>query len=347
MTHRGVIAGFGAIARGGHLPRWRVAGDVEIVGLADPRFAPDVRSVEGLPAFRSLDAALDREAPDFVDVCAPPSSHAALARAALERGVHVFCEKPLVVDRADHGEILEAAARSPAVLFTVHNWRHAPILAAIRGLVEVDRLGGIREIEWTVERTAPSKVAGGGPNWRLDRAVAGGGILVDHGWHALYLVLEWLGAMPRRVEATLERRRWTDLDVEDTATATLSTDDATARLFFTWAGDARRNAARLVGSRGRVDLLDDTLRIETEDGVEKRRFAAGLSAGSTHPDWFDATAREFLDEVEGRTPRGTNLSVASACFRLLDAAWRSADAGGRPVEPAARGDAGSVPACDC
>src|SRR6266481_6250347 len=59
----------------------------------------------------------------------------------------------------------------------------------------------------------------GSTNWRVDPAIAGGGILLDHGWHALYCIVRWAGA-PRGIAAVLEKRRFHESPLEDTATVT-------------------------------------------------------------------------------------------------------------------------------
>ena len=76
----------------------------------------------------------------------------------------------------------------------------------------------MRSVRWRTLRTQPAIAvsAEGVANWRVDPAQAGGGILTDHGWHALYCVMRWAGA-PDGVAATLETRRFHDQPLEDTA----------------------------------------------------------------------------------------------------------------------------------
>jgi predicted dehydrogenase len=96
---RGAIVGLGNVAVHGHLPGWLERPDVEIVAVSDMRPAQRAVGTERLPEahwFDSAESLLAGHALDFVDICTPPSSHARLIRAALERGVHVLCEKPLV-----------------------------------------------------------------------------------------------------------------------------------------------------------------------------------------------------------------------------------------------------------
>src|SRR5437764_13860775 len=98
---RGGIVGLGNVARNGHVPAGLARKDVRIVAAADidsgsrgafSAVAP------GVACHDSAEALLERERLDFVDLCTPPASHGAVIRLALDRGLHVLCEKPLVLD---------------------------------------------------------------------------------------------------------------------------------------------------------------------------------------------------------------------------------------------------------
>src|SRR5689334_16275755 len=139
---RGAIIGAGEVAVHGHAPGWRRRPDVEIVAAADPR--PDARApleaalpraAAALTWRDSIEAVLDALRVDFVDVCSPPAAHAAAIRAALERDVHVLCEKPLVLSEEELDPLVELAETRGLVLATVHNWRFAPPVVAAREAV--------------------------------------------------------------------------------------------------------------------------------------------------------------------------------------------------------------------
>src|SRR5215475_5932460 len=110
---RGALIGLGNVALHGHLPGWRRRRDVEIVGGTDAR--PEQRTVlvahaPGARWYPTAPELLSEASLDFVDICTPPSSHAPLIRSALERGLHVLCEKPLVNDPHDLAPLVRVAA---------------------------------------------------------------------------------------------------------------------------------------------------------------------------------------------------------------------------------------------
>jgi predicted dehydrogenase len=129
---RGAVIGLGNVAIHGHLPGWLGRPDVRIVAAADARPAQRALCEARLPGARWYDSPEDLlagEPLDFVDICTPPSSHAELTLRALDRSLHVLCEKPLVSSPGDLRRVTEAAASAGRVLHTVHNWHHAPILS--------------------------------------------------------------------------------------------------------------------------------------------------------------------------------------------------------------------------
>src|SRR5712691_12298246 len=96
---RGAMIGFGNVAVHGHLPGWLGRRDALIVAVTDAEPARQAEWAARLPASRWYDSAAALLADDglaFVDICTPPSSHAALIREALDRGRHAISEKPLV-----------------------------------------------------------------------------------------------------------------------------------------------------------------------------------------------------------------------------------------------------------
>src|SRR5215470_1898110 len=100
----GAVLGLGNVVVHGHVTGWRGPAAVAIVAAADARPSQRAECVARLPGARwydSPEALLDHESLDFVDICTPPSSHAPLILRALDRGLHVLCEKPLVISPDD------------------------------------------------------------------------------------------------------------------------------------------------------------------------------------------------------------------------------------------------------
>jgi len=334
---KGAVLGAGNVAVHGHLPAWRERDGVQIVAVADAREERRAAAAEEVPAARSYESAeelLERETLDFVDICTPPGTHARLARAALERSMHVLCEKPLVVAPDELRGLPALAADRERTLFTVHNWKHAPVLVRVAELVRSGAIGEVRHCRWETLRNGPAAAANGdAENWRVGPANEGGGILIDHGWHALYVLQAWMPTTPRTVAARLSTRKHRDYPVEDTVEMMIFHPTASSEIFLTWAADERANRMELSGTRGKICLDGGRLALKDEDGVhthEEWNFPS-LTDGSHHPDWFGGVIAEFLGEIESPRSRGHNLAEAALCANVLSLAQESNRRGGEPM----------------
>jgi len=328
---RGAFVGFGNVAAKGHLPGWQIRNDVTIVAATDSIAARREAFLTACPDGRWYDTAddlLDGETLDFVDICTPPSSHLFLIRQALDSGLHVLCEKPLVTRSGDALAVAAAAASAGRIVHTVHNWLEAPICRKVSALIAEGAIGAVRSVAWQTLRTQPA-IAGpteGGQNWRVNPTVAGGGILVDHGWHALYCVTRWMGSVTRAVTARLETRRFHEWPLEDTATLDLDLDAGKAHIYLTWTANERSNQIDVEGERGRIHVAGDHVIAVGPSGERQWHCPPPLSEGSHHPDWFGGVAEKFCAAAAGEATG--NLYEAVLCAEIIDLAQRSSDAGG-------------------
>ncbi len=202
---RGGIVGSGFAANLHYEGIHRVYGtDVDLVGIYSPTEANARRFAEprGLRTFPSLDALLD--AVDVVHVCVSPAAHEAITIAALGRGVHAVVEKPLTgwfgdgkpdfnaanasMQQALEGALasidrmLDAEAKSKAMILYAENWVYAPAIQKEREIIE--KTGA--QVLWMHGEEAHSGSHSKGYGfWRLN----GGGALIGKGVHPLTAAL--------------------------------------------------------------------------------------------------------------------------------------------------------------
>jgi predicted dehydrogenase len=327
---KGAFIGFGNVAANGHLPGWRAREDVRIVAATDAAVTRREAFLAARPGGQwceTVDDLLAGEKLDFVDICAPPGSHAALIERALDAGLHVLSEKPLVTRVEDAKRIAAAAARAGRIVHTVHNWLEAPVCRKISKLIDEGAIGAVRSVRWRTLRTQPAIAvsADGVTNWRVDPAMAGGGILFDHGWHAIYCVMRWAGT-PLGVASRLETRRFHEHPLEDTASVDLDTAAGVSNIFLTWAADERSNGIELDGEEGEIRITGDAVVLKSRSQQRRWSCPPSLSEGSHHPDWFGGVAADFV--AAARDGAKSNLDQAILCARLIDAAQRSSVSGG-------------------
>lgn len=324
--YRGAIIGFGRVAAEAHVPGFRATPAIEIAAVIDPVEERRARALAALPgarAYADFSSALRGETKlDFVDVATPPRAHAAAASEALARGLHVLCEKPLALDVGEVAALRRAARRSGRALFTVHNWKYAPLFRRLHGLLRAGAIGELATIEWRVLRPSAPQGASDA-DWRLDRGEAGGGILMDHGWHAFYLMLFLIGRDPRSIVARTGHEL--GFAVEDRAECEIDFGGARAAIELRWGASERRTAGRVRGSLGEIAIEDDRLVVvRTGRSPEETRFSPSLSASSYHSEWFPGLLEDFRSEMQHPERRGRNLAEAVRVTELVAAAYRSA-----------------------
>lgn len=220
-------------------------GAIEAVVVADPApqalesalvLAPAARAVDDLDAV--LDAGVDG-----VVIATPSAAHAEQSIRALERGVAVFCQKPLGRTAAEVEAVVAAARTADRLLAVDLSYRFTAGMQAIRERIAAGELGRVFAAELTFHNAyGPDKP------WFYDPAQSGGGAAMDLGVHLADLVLWSLGwpkvvAGDRRLFAHGEPLGDRADVVEDFAVAALEFEDgAIARLTCSWNAHAGQDA---------------------------------------------------------------------------------------------------------
>ena len=124
---------------------------------------------------------------DFVSIVTPNASHFPVARAALEAGFHVVCDKPLTTTLEDAETLCRLVDEKDAIFALTHNYTGYPMVKQARELVRQGKLGTIRKI--VAEYPQGWLANASGINmWRLDPEVAGiSSAVADIGLHAWHL----------------------------------------------------------------------------------------------------------------------------------------------------------------
>jgi predicted dehydrogenase len=342
---RGAVIGYGFIAAKGHIPgylkRNQDLADVEIVAVADICPARRNLAQEALPQakiYGDYRALLEAEASnlDFVDISTPPCDHAAIAQAALAGGFHVLCEKPLTRTTEEARSLLDHANHVKRVIFPCHNHKHAPIIKAIREIIQSGRIGKVCSVTLNTYRDTHAKgVTEWNSHWRRENRYSGGGIAMDHGSHSFYLTFDWLGSYPTSVTAKMANLEPGKYDTEDDFTAVLTFPTGLAHVHLTWTAGVRKVIYSVQGERGMIAMEDDDLQIETTNGSHEPRSAQAAThvekksiswhwADASHASWFNALFDEFRDAIERRDFAGKEAQEALLCVQLINAAYQSA-----------------------
>jgi len=295
---------------------------------------------DGALAAGSLDETLD--AVDAVWVCTPTSSHPEVVGAACERGLAIYCEKPLaptLEEARDVAALVEAAGGVAQVGLVL---RAAPVFLRLRDALA--DAGAGRPMSAVMRDDQFFPIQGHyASTWRADVAAAGGGALIEHSIHDLDL-LSWLLGPVREVSAVTANFAG-HAGVEDAAHVRLThASGAVSSLVSLWHGILSRASTRRleVFCERQLLWLDDDLvgplHVQGPDGPgpdhgPDRGFLE-LARSLPVPDgWriplagYARADLDFLAAVQAGRPAGPGMAEALQAHILVDAAYRSAGQG--------------------
>ena len=341
--YRGAVIGAGGIARQSHLPALRdaptVSARVDVVALVDS--APDVPPVDGIPLLSGREQ-LRRAGPiDFIDICTPTASHLELTLWGLERGYHVVCEKPVALTRDEADRIALAARAHGRIVMPCHQYRYNPVWMRVKQWLREGAIGRWHLAELSVHRLAadPGRATGGergegGAPWRGTSAAGRGGVLLDHGTHLIYQLLDIAG-LPAAVSAWTGRLRHQGYDVEDTASLHFEYPERLVTMFFTWAGRVRENRIRFIGDAGAIEWVGGELRLERGGKVERHDYSVELEKSAYHR-WFARLFESFvaaLDRDDPAAAAAPHLADIRRVAAVVEHAYQAAHTGSKVAIP--------------
>jgi predicted dehydrogenase len=160
------------------------AGAVHAVADTEPaRAAEAARLATGARCEASLEALLDHDL-DGVVVATPSALHAAQCIQALERGVAVFCQKPLGRTAAETRAVVDAARAAGRLLGIDLSYRYTAALQAVRAVVRSGEIGEVFAADLVFHNAYGPDIG-----WARDPALAGGGCVIDLGVHLVDMAL--------------------------------------------------------------------------------------------------------------------------------------------------------------
>jgi len=351
--------------------------DVRAVVGGRPEHTRDFAARWGIPAaYASFDEMLDAEELDAVTIMAPNIHHHPYTMKALERGLHVLCEKPLGMNSAQAREMTETAERLGRVNMCPFTYSFMPYARYTKELVDGGYIGRPYHLNM---RYFADYGRDGSYIWRFDLGEAGAGVSGDLGAHWAYIA-GWLYGEVAAVTAVFgqvvpraARPDGAPFDAaEDHAMILLEfASGATGSIHLSSVAYepspfGQIHQWELHGSQGTLHVLCDWDRTERVEGIHidapevdrtgprpriselpiPARFYDGLRRGSVH-DTYKDTFRERDNMARGFVTAIASGGVAVPSFRdawrvqrIVDAAGRSAREGRRvTIEEIAAGEA--------
>ena len=243
--------------------------EVNLVGVCD-----DANYVRGILArytdfkvHSHYEALLDEKQLAAVIIATPSRFHGEIARAALNRNINVFCEKPFCLDLAEGTELVELAQRKDLVTQVGYHNRFVSSFNEAKRLMDAKVLGHIHHIR--SEAYGPVVLRPRGSTWRTSRS-EGGGCLYDYACHAIDIV-NYLVGPPAAVRGTVLNRVFSR-DVEDEVYATLLfANGMTGQIAANWSDSSYRRMSTQVtiwGTNGKLIVDRQELKVFVKDPAE-------------------------------------------------------------------------------
>lgn len=311
---------FGLVGAGGIAQSYRHAfegfADARIEAVAEPRAdaAASMAEAIGCAVLDDHEALAERVDVDAVLVCTPPSSHMAIVRHFVDRGIPVLCEKPFAIDPCEARLVIGAARRAGVLVTMASKFRYVDDVTRAKRILD----SGILGETILFENVFASRVAMAA-RWNADPSVSGGGVLIDNGTHSVDIARYFLG--PITEVSAVESRRVQELPVEDTAQLFLRTAaGVTGSIDLSWSVDKEHDCyIGIYGSEGTVEVGWKTSRYRQASSSEWVEFGGGYQK----VDAMRAQLANFVRAVRGEEPLLITADDAIASVEVVAAAYCS------------------------
>ena len=319
MNLKAAVIGLGNIS-GAHISQWQKQEGVDLVAGADVNEEAVAQAVQahGLRGYTDWKKMLDEEQPDLLSICTPPFLHRTMTVEALERGIHVICEKPMATHLAE-AEIMAAVAETEklkAKLMIAYCHRfHGPVMKT-KELLDSGILG-----KPVFFRGCFAGMVDFSKDHRGNLHQSGGGCLMDNGSHAADIYQYLFGKIANvccRVGTFLQ-----NMETEDVGAMLFEGENGCLGEIVTgYSLPAEFDQWQIAGEKGILELPEywsGPVRFRAHDSKEWQTFEADNSETR-----FDRQFRHFLECVREDKQPLASAESALHITRVLTAAYKDA-----------------------
>ena len=278
------------------------------------------QGLPALPIYTDYLTLLDEQKPDAIHVCTPHDLHAPISIAALERDVHVLCEKPLCISLEQLEALRLAASRTSAQLGVCQQNRYEPSMLRLKEMTEKGGVAGaFAFVVWKRDATYYNSGA-----WRGTVAHEGGGVMINQALHTLDM-MQWVCGFPTHVTAHVSNDFLRDvIEVEDTASASFTLPNGTRTQFYATTSacadfpvqlQVKLKTGERIEAQNKVFAVNDRLTLSNDEMVEigKQVWGTGHKRLIGH----------FYECIKNGSHFPIDLEEGSKVVRLILAMYRS------------------------
>lgn len=277
--------------------------DTETIACDASSFMVDVLSKNtSAKIYKDYDTLLSNEALDAVVIATPSRAHGPMVRAALEKGLHVFCEKPFCLDWEEGQELAELAQSKGLINQVGYHYRYVGAFQELHRILRSGALGTVTHV--LAEAYGPVVLRPKRQTWRT-RKSEGGGCLFDYAAHPINL-LNWCFGLPDLVSGSAMNSVFST-DVDDEVFSTLRWNDGpTAQLSVNWCDESHRKMSTkisVIGTNGRVNADRQECQLYLRQQVDALpEYEAGwtvrYTTELTDEVWFYLRGEEYSAQLD-------------------------------------------------
>jgi predicted dehydrogenase len=256
----------------------------------------------GVRTYTEIDKMLCEVDLDGVIIATPSSMHSRMVKAVLEKGLHVFCEKPFCLDTKEGEEVTRLAKEKDLVNQVGYHYRFVGAFKEVKRLVDANAIGEVTHI--LAEAYGPVVLKPKGSTWRTQQS-QGGGCLYDYAAHPINLVNWYLGE-PRAVGGSVLNKIFSR-DTDDEVFSTLYYEGGkSAQISVNWSDESYRKMSTMItiwGTNGRIYADRQECQVYLRDDLNapigyQKGWNIRYTTDMTEPVWFYLRGEEYSAQLD-------------------------------------------------
>lgn len=285
-------------------------------------------TVSSVNFYADYEEMLEQEKLDCVHVCLPHHLHYQATKACVEKGVHVFQEKPLARNAEEGMSLvdLEEANKDIKICVSFQN-RFNETFEKLQEIVASGRYGEITGLKGLVTWFRPKAYYDVKP-WRGQMEYAGGGVMINQAIHTLDL-MQLLGGEINTIRGSVDNLFDYGYDVEDTAVANIQFNNGSTGLFFATNTNAGNSSVELqvILEKGKLTIKDSILTKTNEQGKkegiieDKKLPGTKFYYGASHAKLIN----HFYTCIENDSQDYIRVKDAQTSMEMISAIRRSSE----------------------
>ena len=332
------LIGAGNNMQGAHIPRLLGRPDAAIAAVAEP-FAANVERMRerfpdlaGVPVYADHRELLARQELDAVVISTPHSMHRDQIIDALQAGLHVLCEKPMVCSVQEAKAVIAARDHAQKIVLVSYQRHYQRAFLVMKTAIDRGLIGRLQYVDlqqnqnWYHNQKRANR-------WRIQKELSGGGQLNDSGSHIVDILLYVTGLEPEKVYAV---QQTFDLPVDVNSAITVSFKGGASGCLAIvgnapFKGGSVHEDISIYGDEGAVFYRQLGQPDARNPFIQVRRFDAEEPLEVPEVPEASTPDANFLAAIQGSEPVLSPAECGLRVMQLSEAAWTSA-ASGRPVD---------------